>query len=345
MAKKVNYKTEAVRIARKYKLPPSKFLALVGAESGWDVNAKSPVGALGLTQLMPGTARSLGVDPTDPLQALEGGARYLRQQLDEFGSMRLALAAYNAGPGAVRQHGNTVPPYAETVRYVNKIMSATPTEYETATSHPNKQQTTIPVVAPPPADLLGKSSFDTTGQTTEQSAFDALGRIGRGESPTHTLSDLVDTISAPAPVTRQPAKVVPEPGKVDQPADSSKAPASDAWGGSYSLAASLASIGKGLGLASVSEKRDRKNTTSGNMSDHYSGNKDAYAFDLSNGSNPTPEMDAAAVAIAAQLGVKYDGRSPLVLTVKQNGYRIQVLYRTSTGGNHYNHVHVGVRKI
>lgn len=81
----------------------------------------SPKGAQGWGQLMPDTARSLGIDPTDPIQNIEGSARYLRQQFDKFGSWRLALAAYNAGPGAVSQyHG--IPPYEETENYVRTIL-------------------------------------------------------------------------------------------------------------------------------------------------------------------------------------------------------------------------------
>jgi hypothetical protein len=117
------------------------------------------------------------------------------------------------------------------------------------------------------------------------------------------------------------------------------------WGGSYSIAKALADIAQGFGLAATSEKRDRRNTASGNPSDHWVGSKQSYAFDLSNGDSPTPEMDAAAVAVARKLGVKYDGKSELVLTVKVNGYRVQVLYRTQVGGDHTNHMHVGVRKI
>ena len=93
-------------------------------ESGFDPNARSGAGAVGLTQLMPGTAASLGVtNPLDPAQSLQGGAKYLRQQLDRFGGdEKLALAAYNAGPGAVAKFGG-VPPYAETQNYVNSVLS------------------------------------------------------------------------------------------------------------------------------------------------------------------------------------------------------------------------------
>ena len=89
-------------------------------ESGFNPKAVSSKGALGLAQLMPGTARLLRVDPHDPYQNLDGGARYLKQQYRAFGNWRLALAAYNAGPGAVQKHGG-VPPSRETLDYVRVI--------------------------------------------------------------------------------------------------------------------------------------------------------------------------------------------------------------------------------
>ncbi len=120
-----SYKGEFLEIAkaaaRKHDVPEDLFLRLVQQESGWNVGAVSSAGATGLAQLMPGTANKLGVDIDDPAQNLEGGARYLRQMYDKFGTWRLALAAYNAGPGAVEQHGG-IPPYAETENYVSKIL-------------------------------------------------------------------------------------------------------------------------------------------------------------------------------------------------------------------------------
>ena len=102
---------------------PALLKGLVSQESGFNPNARSGAGALGLTQLMPGTASSLGVtNPLDPAQSLQGGAKYLREQLDRFGGDEtLALAAYNAGPGAVQKYGG-VPPYAETQNYVTSVM-------------------------------------------------------------------------------------------------------------------------------------------------------------------------------------------------------------------------------
>ncbi|MBU2962330.1 lytic transglycosylase domain-containing protein [Citreicella sp. C3M06] len=106
--------------ARRHGVPEDLFLRLVKQESNWNAKAKSHKGALGLAQLMPFTAKALGVDPLDPAQNLDGGARYLKQQYLTFGSWRLALAAYNAGPGAVEKHGG-VPPYRETRNYVKTI--------------------------------------------------------------------------------------------------------------------------------------------------------------------------------------------------------------------------------
>lgn len=106
--------------ARKHGVPEDLFLRLVQQESGWNPNARSHKGAMGLAQLMPGTAATLRVNPNVPEENLEGGARYLAQQYRTFGTWRLALAAYNAGPGAVKKHGG-IPPYRETRNYVRII--------------------------------------------------------------------------------------------------------------------------------------------------------------------------------------------------------------------------------
>ena len=115
------YLRMARQAAQTHGIPTDLFLRLIQQESGWNAQAVSVKGALGLAQLMPQTAASLGVNPHDPANNLAGGARYLRQQFDTFGDWRLALAAYNAGPGAVQRYGE-IPPYAETQNYVRVIM-------------------------------------------------------------------------------------------------------------------------------------------------------------------------------------------------------------------------------
>jgi soluble lytic murein transglycosylase-like protein len=110
-------------LAARYDLSPALIEALVWQESRWNPGAVSPAGARGLAQLMPGTARDLGVNPDDPQANLEGGARYLRLQLDTFGGdLEKALAAYNAGPGRVKQAGG-IPAIRETRDYVTSIMA------------------------------------------------------------------------------------------------------------------------------------------------------------------------------------------------------------------------------
>lgn len=116
------YAAKVAELAHRFDLSPALIEALVWQESRWRANAVSPVGARGLAQLMPGTARELGVNPDDPFANLEGGARYLRQQLDRFdGDLERALAAYNAGPGRVARAGG-IPAIRETQLYVAAIM-------------------------------------------------------------------------------------------------------------------------------------------------------------------------------------------------------------------------------
>ncbi len=117
-----NYRAKVDELAARFDLSPSLIEALVWQESRWRHDARSPVGARGLAQLMPGTARDLGVNPDDPFANLEGGARYLREQIDRFdGDLEKALAAYNAGPGRVLRAGG-IPRIRETQLYVAAIM-------------------------------------------------------------------------------------------------------------------------------------------------------------------------------------------------------------------------------
>jgi soluble lytic murein transglycosylase-like protein len=111
--------------AATWQVDPSLVKAIIANESGFDANATSKVGAQGLMQLMPSTAQSVGVrNSYDPAQNVAGGTRYLKGLLDRFnGDVRLAVAAYNAGPGAVEKYGD-VPPYAETQNYVQNVLSS-----------------------------------------------------------------------------------------------------------------------------------------------------------------------------------------------------------------------------
>jgi soluble lytic murein transglycosylase-like protein len=133
----VPFGAEITAAAKKHGIDPALLAGLVKQESGFNPTAGSHAGARGLTQLMPATAAGLGVtDVLDPIQNLDGGAKYLRQQLDAFGGdVTRALAAYNAGPGAVQRYGG-VPPYAETQNYV-RIVQANAAQYRAAGGTPS----------------------------------------------------------------------------------------------------------------------------------------------------------------------------------------------------------------
>lgn len=119
------YRGELRKVARRYSLDHRLLDAVIRVESNYDPHAISRAGAVGLMQLMPETAQDLGVhNRWDPKQNIDGGARLLRRLIDRFGKLELALAAYNAGENAVARHGNQIPPFPETRRYVKKVMKA-----------------------------------------------------------------------------------------------------------------------------------------------------------------------------------------------------------------------------
>ena len=150
---------QAAQVARAHGIPVQLFRGLISQESGWQPEVVSPAGAIGLTQLMPGTASGLGVDPHNPIQNLVGGARYLRAQYDRFGSWELALAAYNAGPNAVARAGG-VPAIPETQAYVKNIMSGI--SGKAAPVRPSVGAPYTPLASTPPdLGMLGMENLST----------------------------------------------------------------------------------------------------------------------------------------------------------------------------------------
>jgi soluble lytic murein transglycosylase-like protein len=155
------YAAEIDAAAAKYNVDPALLRGLIRQESNFNANATSPAGARGLTQLMPGTAAALGVNPAIPAQAIEGGAKYLRQQLDKFGNdPAKALAAYNAGPGAVQRYGG-VPPFAETQNYVRKVL-AYAAEYRQAAPAASTASTASVSAAPTVVSPTSSLPYSTT---------------------------------------------------------------------------------------------------------------------------------------------------------------------------------------
>jgi hypothetical protein len=142
----MDYRQAARDAARKYGIDPEMFLRLIQQESSFRPDVVSPKGAVGLGQLMPATAKELGVDPTDPMQNLEGSAKYLSQQLKRFGSPELALAAYNAGPTRVAKLGR-VPNIAETQNYVKKILGEGQTTMATPMDRAREEELRMQMLA------------------------------------------------------------------------------------------------------------------------------------------------------------------------------------------------------
>jgi soluble lytic murein transglycosylase-like protein len=180
------YDAQITAAANKYNIDPALLKGLIRQESNFNASARSGAGASGLTQLMPGTAASLGVtDATDPAQAIDGGAKYLSQQLQRFGNdPSKALAAYNAGPGAVAKFGG-IPPYAETQNYVQKVLGYA-AEYRgtgaataaAATATATTATSAVPVATQPvsAASLLSTAvgTGDTSSSTTSSSSSGSL---------------------------------------------------------------------------------------------------------------------------------------------------------------------------
>ncbi|HXH01773.1 MAG TPA: lytic transglycosylase domain-containing protein [Candidatus Competibacteraceae bacterium] len=117
------YTPHIERIARSQRIDPALIHAVISAESGYDTHAVSPKGAMGLMQILPETAAELGLaDPFEPLANIEAGVRHLKRLMRRYPNIQIALAAYNAGEGAVERRTRTIPPYPETQRYVVRVL-------------------------------------------------------------------------------------------------------------------------------------------------------------------------------------------------------------------------------
>jgi hypothetical protein len=172
-------------------VPPELFMRLVGAESRFDHSQVSPKGAIGLAQLMPDTAKELGVDPSDIGQNLAGGARYLRQQLDRFGSYPLALAAYNAGPSRVANAGNQIPNISETQDYVNKIMEGLTLSPLSATKIDDEQPYVPALYQQPQPQQRGLMGFlSGLGQPSQTTGLNFMNKLGMAAATLNPMNPM-----------------------------------------------------------------------------------------------------------------------------------------------------------
>ena len=191
----------------KYGIDPDVLAAVARAESSMDPTAVSAAGAQGLMQLMPATAAELGVDPMQPTQAIDGAARLLSRHLEHFGSLDLALAAYNAGGGAVSRY-NGIPPYSETQAYVRTILA----DLAVRSSDASSATGTITRFASP-AMLTGTGSGTTTITVTSPT------------TPTPTTPTPSATPTTTKPTTTTPAIVTPTTATTPTPTAPTTAPA------------------------------------------------------------------------------------------------------------------------
>ncbi len=360
-----DYVPQIMKAANKWRIDPRLIIAIAGGESSFGRNARG-FNAWGIGPGRTYASWDAGIDAAAHLlrhNYVGKGLKTLASIGSKWAPLGVANDPTNLNSNWYRNNSTFYSALGGDVKDVTRDWRKGAAPKVVAKQPSQKTRTiagvTIPFVpgAPPPSkSLLPDSGF------SERAAFASLGRISQGFDPSYSMKLMVEeqmsnaTARAAAQVTArelQPKVSTPDPvedkvkptvtptGKPAKPLSTKPLPAGGGWGGSYSVAKALADIGKGLGLTATSEKRDRKLTASGNPSDHWVGSKDSYAFDLSNGSAPTEEMDKAAAAIAARLGIKYDGKSPLLMSVTRNGYRIQLIWRSA---GHYDHVHLGVRR-
>jgi len=329
-----NYRALAGQAARQVGVPVNVFLGLVRQESGFNPNALSPAGAHGLTQLMPGTASGLarryGIDTNTPYGNLLGGAFYLKEQLQRFGNVRSALAAYNAGPGAVEKYGG-VPPYAETQRYVSSILRGSGGGGRVSVS------TTGPALtaAAPGGDDLGSE------MGLQNALFSNLSGHLTGTAMLQNLAQgmMYDAAMGAGPSRSGSPSSVPGP--------------SSFGGGSVTVAPGANRRGVPLNSGVLSFVRqvsaiDGRPLTIGTGSNHNrfvvgttreSAHWTGRAADIPATGAALTRLGRAALVAAGM---------PQAQAMRQNGgvYNlggVQIIFNSHVGGNHFNHLHVGLR--
>jgi hypothetical protein len=346
-----DYRPIARRYARQYGIPENIFLAMGGQESGGRQTKNgrivtSPAGALGWGQLMPATAKGLGVDPHDPDDNIRGAAMYLSQQYRTFGSWRLALAAYNAGPNAVKT-GKWLG-YDETTRYVKNVLAmagdtkpgAVTAQARVAAAAPGPA-TLEPGGSAPPPDLSGLALQNLASVGTRQ--FDPVGQ----------LSNL--TMAVAASRTAPPVAAAPDEATAPSaPANAKTSAAPKDWQkwvvvpparGNTSdphkplILQFVAGIAQGYGkpLAVWDNTTHSRTTVNGNLSAHGPGN----AADIPARGAKLKRLGYIALVRAGMSVKEARAASRKGGLFNVGGY--QVIFSTNVGGNHYDHLHVGIR--
>jgi len=331
---KAQYLRWADQAAREHGVDPGILKALLAKESGWKRNARSPAGALGIAQFMPETARGLGINPLNPKQAIFGAAKYLAGKIKHYGDVKLALAAYNAGDGAVQKYGG-IPPFDETQRYVRDIM-AHAGNYRSSGHMAGAPASPGYTVETPNAPDLKGVALANLGQMASQ---------GGHYDPLYGLSNLVQAISeAGSTTTHVPGQSRTENGTVS---------AGD-WAKYVRLAAgadrkgvhTAAGVKQFVGELGAALNRPLTITTGSNHNQFVAGTKRQSAHWVGRASDIA--MSGEELTRAGQQALILAGMSPKRARKIHGGlFNIggyQIIFNTHEGGNHFNHLHIGLRR-
>lgn len=345
------YVSVARKAAQAAGIDPNIFVRMIAAESGFNPHAVSPAGAIGIAQIMPSTARGWGVNPRDPVASLYAAARAIRRYLDEFGSYELALAAYNAGPGAVKRYGG-VPPYAETQRYVARILGD---KSSLSIGSLSLSDPSVDSYVRLPAQEV--TLADTEGYLRDLRRARAARSLVRSRRAIAKVAQVGGRKLTP---DREPLALAAKFGLVsfrdpdianyqqtyEIPSEflgvSSSGSQALQAGGGYAGTEMIVKSVPTFGLRVSSEKRARRWTSSGNVSDHWVGARNAYARDLA---GSKAQMDRAFRKLGEFFGVKlrYNAINNFTITVGGARYRVQIIYGPAV--EHGDHIHIGVKRL
>jgi hypothetical protein len=350
-----DYRSTARRAAARYGLDPDIFTRQIQQESGFNPTARSGAGAIGIAQIMPATARGWGVDPTDPVAALNAAAKHMAGYVKQYGSYRNALVAYNAGPGRV---GGSLP--SETQHYIATILGGANPKNLSATrapAAPSATPTAAPTTEVAPALLKlttpQRPQIQITAPTAPSFAAAPVTPGGAQLPPTPAprqprldMGAALEAITAlqPAQQVQASGAGAVSPSRVSAPASGGNGKFTISGPNPGRLQPGVTAFAKrvanqlGGTLTGLDGSTHSKYTVNGNISEHYSGNAtDIFKINGKPAQGKRLLQAGRAALIAAGM--------PPAKAMKQTGglYNVgshQIIFLTNEGGNHYDHLHI-----
>lgn len=326
-----DYRHETRKAARRHGIDADTFERQIQAESNFDPHAGSKAGARGIAQFMPGTAAGLGVNPDHPIQALDAAAKLMASYVRKYGSYRNALIAYNAGPGAVGGH---LP--AETQAYIAKILRGEPGDVATVSRRGRR--------------LNRNHSYRTAGfDAMDPQAF-ALAALQSGaKNPlvyamSEALAGQFDVHHPGQRITVQNGRVRKQAGsqatgsgkvKVAKNANRPGMPINHLVTDFVGVVAGI----NGHALTIGTGSNHNRMTTTGNVSDHW----DGHGADIPASGATLTRLGRDALVAAGMKRSQANKVKGGAFTLNHGGRRVQIIFNSNIGGNHYNHLHVGIR--